>query len=94
MTVSGAGGVSRETAQQMAELASALAAAGLRVQVHSTRGVLDITAEMDWPQGKPIEVIADEDGYTEVRYWNLPGATAADMSAVISRVLAAITGPS
>jgi hypothetical protein len=59
----------------MAELASALAAAGLRVQVNSTRGVLDITAEMDWPQGKPIEVIADEDGYIEIRYWNPPGAT-------------------
>jgi hypothetical protein len=94
MTGAGAGGVSRETAQQMAELGSALAAGGLRVQVNSTRGVLDITAELDWPQGKPVEVIADEDGYIEIRYWNPPGATAAGITAVISRALAAITGPS
>lgn len=96
MSVPSAGGVSRETAQRMTELGSALAAAGMRVLVNSscTRGLLDITAEIDWPQGRPVEVIADEDGYIEVRYWNLPGASAADMTAVISRVLAAIITPS
>lgn len=67
MTGPGAGGEPGSvTAQWMAELGSALTAAGLRMRVNSTCGVLDLTAEVPVPQGKPAEVIADKDSYTEV----------------------------
>jgi len=35
-------------------------------------------------------VIVDEDGYVEIRYWNHPGATSDQVTAVITRALAAI----
>lgn len=87
-------GVSGETAQRMAELGRLLSVAGLRVRLTSTCGVLDLTAELDRPDSKSAEVIADEDGYVEVRYWNPPGARPAQIATVISRVLTAITSPS
>jgi hypothetical protein len=71
--------------------AAALTAAGLDAKVHSTRGVLDITASLHQSAGRSVEVIVDEDGYSEIRYWNAPGATPAQMVAVITAALAAIT---
>jgi len=43
------------------------------------------------PGGKAIEVTVDEDGYVQVSYWNVPGATPAQVVAVIAAVVAAIT---
>lgn len=94
MSVSGAEGEIGCTALEMAELGRLLSAAGLRVRVTSTCGALDLTAELNRPDSNSAEVIADEDGYVEVRYWNPPGASPAQIAAVISRVLAAITTPS
>jgi hypothetical protein len=59
--------------------------------VNQTQGVLDITASMGQPDGKPIDVTVDEDGYVQVSYWNVPGATPAQVVAVIAAVVAAIT---
>jgi hypothetical protein len=83
-----------DTAARMHAVAGTLAAAGLTARVHSTRGVLDVTARLDQPGRKQIEVICDDDLYVEVRYWNPPDATAAQVTATISGVLAAITSPS
>jgi hypothetical protein len=58
--------------------------------VHNTHGVLDITARLDQPAGKGVEVICDDDGYTQVSYWNPPDATPAQVTAIIAAVLAAI----
>jgi hypothetical protein len=80
-----------DVAAWMRATAAALAAAGLEAKVHATRGVLDITASLRQPAGKPVEVIVDEDGYAEIRYWNTPGATAAQVVAAITAALAAIT---
>jgi hypothetical protein len=71
--------------------AAALAATGLDAKVHSTRGVLDITASLHQSAGRSVEVIVDEDGYAEIRYWNAPGAPPAQVVAVITAALAAIT---
>lgn len=79
------------TAARMRATAAALAAAGLDAKVHSTRGVLDITASLRQPGGRSVEVIVDEDRYVQISYWNAPGATAAQVVAVITAVLAAIT---
>jgi hypothetical protein len=75
----------------MRAIAAGLAAAGLAAEVHDTRGVLDVTAALDPPAGKQIEVIVDDDLYVEIRYWNPPRATPAQVTATISRALAAIT---
>jgi hypothetical protein len=80
-----------DTAARMHAVAAALTAAGLTAQVHITRGVLDVTATGERADGKAAEVIVDDDGYTELRYWNHPWATPAQVAAVIVRALAAIT---
>jgi hypothetical protein len=79
------------TAALMRATAAALAAAGLDAKVHSTRGVLDITASLHQPRGRSVEVIVDDDGYVQISYWNAPGATPAQVVAVITAALAAIT---
>jgi len=80
-----------DTAARMHAVASALTAAGLTAQVHITRGVPDVTATWERASGKAAEMIVDDDGYVEVRYWNHPWATPAQVAAVIVRALAAIT---
>jgi hypothetical protein len=81
------------TVARMHAIADGLAAAGLDARVHDTRGVLDITASLGVPGSKPVEVIVDDDGYTQVSYWNPPGATPAQATALITAVIAVITAP-
>jgi hypothetical protein len=83
-----------EIIARMRAIAAGLQASGLDARVHETRGVLDITATAYRPGTKNIEVICDEDGYVQAAWWNDPGATPGEVTAVISLVLAAITGPS
>jgi len=80
-----------DTAARMHAVVTALTAAGLTAQVHVTRGLLDVTATWERADGKAAEVIVDDDGYVEVRYWNHPWATPAQVATVIVRALAAIT---
>jgi hypothetical protein len=80
-----------ETAARMRALTAELTAAGLDAHLHSTRGVLDITADLRRPESKDICVTADEDGYLEISWWSAPGATPAQVAAVIGRALSAIT---
>jgi hypothetical protein len=54
------------------------------------RGVLDVTATLDRPGTRASEVIVDEDGYFELRYWNQPSATPEQITTVVVRALAAI----
>jgi hypothetical protein len=66
------------TAQRMRAIADQLQAAGLTARVHDTRGVLDITGTAHRSGGREIEVIVDQDGYAEIRYWNPATATPAE----------------
>jgi hypothetical protein len=79
------------SAGRLHELAALLAEAGLATQVYETYGVLDLTARSQPPGRREIEIIVDEDWYVEIRYWNLPAASPAEVSAAITRALAAIT---
>lgn len=81
-----------DAAARMHAIADALGAAGLDARVHDTRGVLDVTARLGLPGGKPIEVIVDDDGYCQVSFWTPPGATPAQVTAAITAVVAAIIG--
>jgi hypothetical protein len=80
----------QQTERWMRAIAAGLDAGGLVAQVNQTRGVLDITATLDRPGSKPAEVVVDEDGYVELRYWNCPGATPEQVTTVILRALATI----
>jgi hypothetical protein len=82
-----------QTAAWMRGIAAGLHAAGLDARVHDTRGVLDLTATLGRPGGKEINVVVDEDGYVELRYWSAPGHTPAQVTTTIGRALAAITTP-
>ena len=42
---------------------------GLATRLHRTRAGTDLTATLHLPGYHDIEIIADEDGYTELRYW-------------------------
>ncbi len=75
----------------MRAIAVGLTAAGLTAHLHESSGALDITATLHRPDSKETEVIVDEDGYVEIRYWNPAGATPAQVTNVIVRALAAIT---
>jgi hypothetical protein len=88
----GAAGEDRgETGRRMRALVTELTAAGLTAQLYDTRASLDITAILRRPDGRKIAVIIDADGHTEIRYWNDPAATPAQIAAVITRALAVIT---
>jgi hypothetical protein len=88
----GAAGEDRgETGRRMRALAAELTAAGLTAQLYDTRASLDITAILTRPDGRKIAVIIHGDGHAEIRYWNDPAATPAQIAAVITRALAVIT---
>jgi hypothetical protein len=89
--MTGRGISASQSARRMSAIATGLAGAGLATAVHDTRGVLDVTATLDQPGGKATEVLVDEDGYVQISYWNVPGATSAQAVEVITAVLAAIT---
>jgi uncharacterized membrane protein len=80
-----------DTEARIHATAAALAGAGLAARVNQTQGVFDITAGLAQPDGKAIDVTVDEDGYVQVSYWNAPGATPAQVVAVITGVVGAIT---
>jgi predicted transcriptional regulator len=82
---------SSQCARRMSAIATGLAGAGLAAAVHDTRGVLDVTATLDQPGAKATEVLIDEDGYVEIRYWNHTDATPEQVTAIITSALSAIT---
>jgi hypothetical protein len=74
----------------MHAIAAGLQAAGFTTRVRETRGVMDLTGCLHRPGGRQIEVIVDQNGYAELRYWNLPAATPAQIAATIVGALSAI----
>jgi len=78
-------------AVRLQEIAAELATLGLVTRLHRTRAGTDLTATLH-PHGcREIQVIVDEDGYTELRYWaSLVSAPAAAV-ATIANVLELLT---
>jgi hypothetical protein len=69
---------------------AALGAAGLAPQLNQTAAGLDVTAAIHHPGRKPAEVVIDEDGYLEIRWWSDPGVAPQQVVAAISRALTAL----
>ena len=82
----------QQTEARMRQVAAELAAAGLEADVHEIQGVLDVRASLRRAAHGPVEVTYDSDGYVVVAFWHAPGATPAQVGAVISGVLGVITG--
>jgi hypothetical protein len=77
----------------MRAIAGKLTDAGLAAKVRETFAWLDVTATAREPSRKEPEVSLDADGYSEIRWWNDPTTTPADVAARISRVLDAASLP-
>ena len=78
--------------EDMRAMAAQLAAHGFTTHLADFRAGLDLTA-IKSPSGKrEAELIMDEDGYAELRYWNPAGPPPAEAVATALRALNAITG--
>jgi hypothetical protein len=84
--------VHEDRAERIHAIAAALAATGV---VTGTNGNnltgLDVTATAFPPGRAKTEIMLDEDGYAEIRWYTNPAAPAAEVTAALTRVLAAIT---
>ena len=78
-------------AARLHEIAARLTAVGLATHLHRTRAGTDLTATLHLPGYHDIEVIADEDGYIELRYWCSLSSTPAANVATIARLLEELT---
>ncbi len=74
-------------AARLHEVAAGLAEMGLVTRLHRTRAGTDLTATLHLPGYHDIEIIADEDGYTEFRYWASLSSTATAAAANIGDIL-------
>ena len=79
-----------DAADRLWAIADELSAAGLTTHLRCTRGVLDLTATMHRSGHRETDVIVDENGYTELRYWADPAATPAQVAHAITTALAAV----
>jgi len=78
--------------QRLRAMAADLAAHGLTTHLTDSRAGLDLTATLS-PSGKrEAELIIDEDGYAELRYWIPAGTPPAEVTAAALRALNAVTG--
>jgi hypothetical protein len=80
-----------ESGRWLLAIAAELSGAGLIVQLHQSRAGLDLTATHYHSDRREIEVLIDEDGYTELRYWADQAATPAQAADVIVRALSVIS---
>jgi hypothetical protein len=78
-------------AVRLHDIAAGLTAIGLVMRLHRTRAGMDLTATLHSPGHRDIQVIVDEDGYTELRYWASLSGTPAAAVATIADAIAAIT---
>jgi hypothetical protein len=79
------------TVERLRAIEVGLVAAGLATCLHESLAGADLIATLRQPGQREIEVIVDEDGYTELRYWASLSATPAHAVAAITGALAVIT---
>jgi len=79
-------------AERIRAIAAGLAVAGVTVGTNGNHLTgLDVTAAAR-PAGRArTEIMLDEDGYAEIRWYTNPAAPPADVTAALTRVLAAVT---
>ncbi len=80
-----------DAAAHLRAIEAELTAAGLTTRLHESPAGADLTATLRRPGQREIEVVIDDDGYTELRYWASLSVTPAHTVAIITSALAAIT---
>src|SRR6266566_6977876 len=78
-------------AVRLHKIAAGLTAIGLVTRLHRTRAGTDLTATLHTHGCRDIQVIVDEDGYTEVRYWARLVSTPTAAVTTIANVLEVLT---
>jgi hypothetical protein len=82
---------SREAVRRMRAIEAGFTAHGLTTHLTDARAGLDLTAVLSPSAKREPEIWIDEEGYAELRYWNPPGASPAEVAATALRALAAVT---
>jgi predicted kinase len=77
-------------AARLQEIAASLTEMGWTTHLHRTHAGTDLTAILRSPGQRDVQVIADEDGYTELRYWASLSSPPLAAAAAIAHVLDAI----
>jgi hypothetical protein len=80
-------------AAAMCAIARGLAAHGLTTHLTDARAGLDVTAVRSPSGRREAELIIDEDGYAELRYWNLAGTPPEQVVATALRALEVVSAP-
>lgn len=79
-------------AARIRAIAAGLTAAGIAAGTYGNNITgLDVTATRQPPGRATTEIMLDEDGYAEIRWFTNPTAPAEDVTAALARILAAIT---
>ena len=82
---------SREAVRRMRAIEAGLTAHGMTTHLTDARAGLDLTAVLSPSAKREPEIWIDEEGYAELRYWNPPGTSPAEVAATALRALAAVT---
>lgn len=75
-------------------VAAGLAAAGIPARAGQTPAGTDLTITVRPPGQREADLILDEDGYAELRFWTRLDTGPEAAAALIRRALAAVTGQS
>jgi hypothetical protein len=86
------GADAEEALRRMIVLTGLLTASGLAACLNHTGGIPDITARLPGSGGKDTQVIIDDDGYIEIRYWASPQDTPEQITTTLIRMLRGIRG--
>lgn len=76
----------------MRAIESVFTSNGLTTHLTDARAGLDLSAVLSPSGERDAEILVDETGYVEVRYWSPEGSTAEQVAAVALRALHAMTG--
>lgn len=91
MSEPGPAAPARYDAEHMRAIAADLAAHGLTTHLTDSRAGLDLTAVLSPSSKREAQFWIDEEGYAELRYWNRPGTSPAQVTAIAIRALHAVT---
>jgi hypothetical protein len=72
-------------------VSSGLAKSGLNARVAPTQAGLELSAALQRPGRRETELIIDQDGYAELRWWSGPGSTPAQVITAVIRAITAVT---
>jgi hypothetical protein len=79
-----------DAAERLRAIEAGLAVAGLATRLHESPDGADLTVTLRRPGHREIEVVIDEDGYTELRYWASLSAAPAHAVTTVTAALAVI----